>query len=79
MLAKAAAKGSWAAVVGLPNLGLLAASEVGVALHRLALVPDPRAELATVAAALLDGIDLVVVAADRLVRDGARGQAMARD
>lgn len=78
LLATASAKGSWAAVVGLPDLGLLAAREIGVAPHRLALVPDPGAELATVVAALLDGIDLVVVAADRLVRDGAKGQAMAR-
>jgi hypothetical protein len=36
------------------------------------------AELATAVAALLDGIDLVVVAADRLVRDGAKGQAARR-
>lgn len=78
LLATAAAKGSWAAVVGLPDLGLLAASEIGVAPHRLALIPDPGDELVTVVAALLDGIDLVVVAADRLAREGAKGQAMAR-
>lgn len=62
----------------MPDLGLLAASEIGVALNRLALIPGPSAELATVVAALLDGIDLVVVAAERLVRDGLQGQTMAR-
>jgi len=53
---------SWAAVVGRPDLGLLAAAESGVAIERLALVPRPGAELATVTAALLDGFELVAVA-----------------
>jgi hypothetical protein len=78
LLATATASGSWAAVVGMPDLGLLAASEIGVALNRLALVPDPGAELATVVVALLDGVDLVVIAAAGLVQAGAKGQAMAR-
>lgn len=41
LLATATARGSWAAVVGMPSLGLLAASEIGVALCRLALVLAP--------------------------------------
>ena len=72
LLATATAKGTWAAVVEIPDLGLLAASEIGVALNRLALIPAPGAELATVVAALLDGIDLVVVAAERLVCESRR-------
>lgn len=60
LLAEATADGSWAAVVGMPDLGLLAAAELGVALSRLALVPDPGAELGGVVSALLDGLDLVV-------------------
>nr|WP_306463143.1 hypothetical protein [Solihabitans fulvus] len=62
LLAVATAEGSWAAVVGLPSLGVLAAAELGVAVHRLALVPRPGAELVGVVGALLDGVDLVVVA-----------------
>lgn len=62
LLAEATTQGSWAAVVGMPDLGLLAASELGVELSRLALVPRPGAELAGVVAALLDGLDLVAVA-----------------
>jgi hypothetical protein len=54
--------GAWAAVVGRPDLGLVAAAESGVALERLALVPRPGPELAAVVAALLDGIELVAVA-----------------
>lgn len=61
LLATPTASGSWAAVVGMPNLGVLAAAELGVAVDRLALVPAPGAEPAGVVAALLDGMDLVVV------------------
>lgn len=61
MLATATATGSWAAVVGMPELGLLAAAELGVALPRLAVVDDPDVEAADVLAALLDGMDLVAV------------------
>lgn len=53
---------SWAAVVGLPSLGAVAANEFGVDLRRLALVPDPGAEWPRVVGALIDGIDLVVIA-----------------
>ncbi|MFG1642272.1 hypothetical protein ACGFMK_18455 [Amycolatopsis sp. NPDC049252] len=60
LLAEATAAGSWAAVVGLPSLGLAAAAEYGVDLTRLALVPRPGADLPAVLAALLDGVDLVV-------------------
>jgi hypothetical protein len=62
LLGAASAAGSWAAVVGMPSLGLLAAAEAGVALDRLALVPYPGPDWSTVAAALLDGFDLVVAA-----------------
>lgn len=62
LLAEATATGSWAAAVGMPNLGLVAAGELGVEVGRLALVPRPGAELASVTAALLDGMDLVAVA-----------------
>ncbi|WP_327436860.1 hypothetical protein [Amycolatopsis alkalitolerans] len=61
LLAEATAAGSWAAAVGLPHLGLVAAGELGVEIGRLALVPRPGAEFASVIAALLDGMDLVAV------------------
>ena len=60
LLAEASAAGSWCAVVGLPHLGLVAAAEAGVAVNRLALVPNPGPEWASVTAALLDGVDIVV-------------------
>lgn len=62
LLADATSAGSWAAVVGMPDLGIVAASELGVRVDRLALVPRPGARFADVVAALLDGMDLVAVA-----------------
>lgn len=61
LLAEATAGGSWAAVVGMPSLGVLAAAELGVAIPRLALIPTPGPDYPDVVAALLDGIDLVAV------------------
>ncbi|WP_253771174.1 hypothetical protein [Goodfellowiella coeruleoviolacea] len=74
LLARATTEGSWGAVVGLPDLGLLAASEIGVVTRRLALVPHPGRELTSVVAALLDGIDLVVVAVPEADRLGVSGR-----
>jgi hypothetical protein len=62
LVAGASAAGSWVAAVGLPDLGIVAAAETGVVLERLALVPAPGVRAwATVVAALLDAIDVVLV------------------
>jgi hypothetical protein len=53
--------GSWVAVVGLPSLGLVAAAELGVRLDRLALVHHPGEQWPTVAASLIDGVDLLIL------------------
>jgi hypothetical protein len=66
LLARATETGSWAAVVGMSNLGLRAAAELGVAVERLALVRHPGADLPKVVAALLDGMDMVAVDPARL-------------
>lgn len=62
LLSAASRSGSWCAVVGVPALGVLAAAESGIALDRLALVPNPGPEWPTVVAALIDGVDVVVTA-----------------
>jgi hypothetical protein len=67
LLAAATRDGSWAAVTGLPELGLAAAAELGVDLERIALVPDPGAELVPVVSALVDGFDVVVLGQARAV------------
>lgn len=53
--------GGHVAVVGQPDVGVLAAVEKGADLSRLALVPDPGTDPVEVAAVLLDGMDLVVL------------------
>ncbi len=62
------AAGGFVAIVGQPGLGLLAATEMGADLDRVAVVPDPGADPVEVAAVLTDGMDLVVL--------GLRGRAV---
>jgi hypothetical protein len=62
LLAEATAQGAWAAVIGVSDLGVLAAAEAGVVVRRLALVSRPGPNLVPVAAALLDGVGLVALA-----------------
>jgi hypothetical protein len=68
--------GSWVAAVGLASLGLVAASELGVRLDRLALVPRPGDQWTVVAAALLDGVDLLLLRPPTPVR-GADARRLA--
>jgi hypothetical protein len=55
------AAGSWLGVVGLPALGVEAAAGLGLALDRVALVPDPGGRWLEVVAGLVDAMDVVVV------------------
>jgi hypothetical protein len=68
LLALPTSQGRWCAVVGLPALGPAAAEELDVDLTHLALVPAPGRQWATVTAALLDGLDVVVVRPPHPVR-----------
>src|SRR5574337_1215170 len=61
MVAAVTAAGGNAAIVGQPDLGLLAAAEMGADLSRLAVIPDPGTDPAEAAAVLMDGMDLVVL------------------
>ncbi|MEJ3749811.1 hypothetical protein WEI85_41955 [Actinomycetes bacterium KLBMP 9797] len=63
LIAAASRAGSWCAFVGVPTFGALAAADMGIALDRLALVPNPGPDWPTVVAALIDGVDVVVIAA----------------
>lgn len=62
LLGEASRAGAWCASVGLPDLGVVAASDAGVDLDRFALVPAPGQSWSVAAAALLDAIDVVVLA-----------------
>lgn len=72
---------SWAAAVGFPSLGLVAASQMGVPLERLALVPAPGERWTEVVAALVDGVDLLLLAPSAGLRasDARRLAARARE
>ena len=61
LVAAVTAAGGHAAIVGQPDVGLLAAVEMGADLSRLAVIPDPGADPVEVAAVLMDGLDLVVL------------------
>ena len=61
LVAAASAAGSWCALVGLDGLGAVAAHDIGIDLDRLAVVPRPQAAWAEVTAAVIDGVDLVVL------------------
>ena len=62
MVAAVTAAGGNAAIVGQSDIGLLAAVEMGADLSRLAVIPDPGTDPVEVAAVLLDGMDLIVLA-----------------
>ncbi len=61
MVAAVTAAGGNAAIVGQPDIGLLAAVEMGADLSRLAVIPDAGTDPVEVAAVLVDGMDLVVL------------------
>lgn len=77
LLAEASRTGSWVALVGLPGVGVLAAAQLGLDLDRVVLVPAPGPDGPTVVAALLDGVDVVVVG-DVALGDGDRRRLSAR-
>lgn len=62
MVAAVTAGGGHVAIVGQPDTGLLAAVEMGADLSRLAVIPEPGSDPVEVAAVLMDGMDMVVLA-----------------
>jgi hypothetical protein len=62
-------EGAWVGVVGLPEFGVRAAAEMGVALERLVMVAG-NSPCADVLAAMIDGFDVVLVG-PRISRLGA--------
>jgi hypothetical protein len=78
LLAGASAAGSWCAVVGLGDPGVVAVAELGVDLDRLVLVPRPSAMWPEVVAVLLRGADLVLVCPPAPVRPNVARRLAAR-
>lgn len=61
LLMGATQRGHWCAVVGIPQLGLLAANESGVDLARLAILPHVDSGWLQVLGTLLSAVDFVVL------------------
>ena len=78
LLATSQGTSDWLAVVGAPDLGMLAAADGGVALDRVALVPHAGDDPAGVVAALLDGMTYVVVGPDAWLTASQRRRLLAR-
>ncbi len=82
MWAEALGAEGWLAIVGVPDLHLVAAAELGVRLDRVLVVETPgTSQWATVVAALLEAVDIVAVAPNAKVarRDARRLVARARE
>jgi hypothetical protein len=81
----ASAAGAWTVAVGLPHLGLVAASELGIDLRRLAVVtapgPLPPEQWTTVVGGLIGAFDLLLVSPPRRLppADTRRLAARARE
>jgi hypothetical protein len=71
LLAGPSAAGAWCGVVGIPEFGAEAAGELGIALDRLVLVPDPEEHWLAVTAQLTEVLPVV------LVRPPAKGASPA--
>lgn len=61
LVAAASTAGAWIGVVGLPGLGIAAAADLGVAVNRLALVPDPGQHWPAAVVAMLEGTEIIVL------------------
>jgi len=73
LVADASRHGSWVGLVGVESLGLMCASDAGVALERLVRIDiDEGAPWAHVVGACVEGIDIVVVARPRCTAHDAR-------
>ncbi|GAA2072429.1 hypothetical protein GCM10009780_05260 [Actinomadura alba] len=66
LMAEASSAGGWCAVVGVPELGMVAAAAMGIEPARLVLVDDPGQRWPEVVAALMEGVEVV------LLRPGGR-------
>jgi hypothetical protein len=82
LIAEPTRAGSWVAITGFPDVGVVAATEMGVSLKRCVFIPYLTANSAPkVFAALIDSVDVVVIHQGNFVQsaDARRLIARARD
>ena len=78
LAASASAAGSWVAIVGVADINLATAAEVGVALERVAVIQPPTAQWSATIAAVVGAFDIVVLAPCHRVSAGDARRLMAR-
>ncbi len=76
LIAAVTAGGGHAAIIGQPDLGLMAAVEMGADLNRIAVIPHPGVDPVEVAAVLMDGMDLVVLGLGGRTVPASRARAL---
>ncbi len=72
------ASGSWVAIVGLADLGLAAADEMGVDLRRIVVADPSPGQWVAAVAALVGSVDVVVICPPRHVKESDVGRLQAR-
>lgn len=77
-LASAMPEGAWGAVVGVPDLGIEAAADAGVAVDRLVLVPNPGGAWGSAVAGLAEVMPVVLAAAPPGIAPGEAARLEAR-
>jgi hypothetical protein len=78
LLGAASSAGSWCAAVGIGGVGAVAADDLGIDLTRLVLLPSPGPKWAEATAALLVGVDVVVLCPPFPVRPAMARRLLAR-
>lgn len=81
LISAASASGAWCGAIGLPELGAEAAAELGVALDRFVLVPDPGPHSISIAGTLSEVLTVLLLRPSSQVRapDAERLAARLRD
>jgi hypothetical protein len=69
LLAGPTREGVWCAVVGIPDVGVAAAEDMGVNLDRLILIPRPHQQWLSVVSALIDVVGIVALGSQPLPSD----------
>lgn len=78
MLAAASASGSWCGVIGVPEFGAEAAAQLGIALDRCVLIPDPGEDGLGLTGLLSEILTVVLLSPSRTPRPGDAERISAR-
>ena len=78
LVARASLDGAWTAMVGMPNVGVLAAARRGIDLARVALIPYPGVQAPATLGVCIDDMDVVMVGQGLAISDADRRRLAAR-